>query len=99
MSLNKKLAIIFTVLVVLPILFSFYVDYLDESSNVIDLSRSSRYTLSFIFLGIIIFSNLLIMFLNYKSIRPRSFWYSIPITVIVVFSLIFYFSYSLSNFG
>jgi len=98
MTQNKKLSYILIFLVILPILTILLFEKLD-SAGTIGLQTSTLNRISDLGLSISIISSFVIIVLNARSQTPKSFWYTIPTTFIVVLLILFYFGYSLSHFG
>lgn len=98
MTQNRHFTLIILFLVVLPLVFSYGTSVLDEKGS-IELSTSTLNKISLYMVGIAIFGCGLIVYLNHISKTPNSYWYSVPIALIIGLSLIFIVGHSVSNFG
>jgi len=98
MSQNKKFSLILIVFVILPLVILYLIGLLSGRGTLdLDTTASNRILSTGLFTSII--ASIVIVILNARSERPKSYWYSIPITFAIVLLLLFYFGYSLSNFG
>lgn len=98
MSLNKKFSLIFLVLVLVPIFFS-YLNF--KYANLRNFSWGYNHInqISIFSLLVAIGGNLLIFFQNKKSMQYSRFWKIFSILVIIILLILLYIGSSLSNFG
>jgi len=98
MKQNKKLFLILIVFVILPLVAVYIIGLLSEIGKFNFSTETGKVILN-IGIWISILSSFVIIVLNARSQTPKSFWYTIPTTFIVVLLILFYFGYSLSHFG
>ena len=98
MTTKIKYFLTLCLLVILPLLLSFSISYMDEN-HYINLNTSTLNNIALTAVAMGIFGSGLVVFLNHNSRPPKSYWYSIPIALMIGLGLIFAVGHSISNFG
>jgi len=94
---SKKIALIFLLFVILPVVFPLFGKCFIIGEYFFEYQCSGPSFLAFSFLPII--GAFIIFFLNYKSNLNSKWWYGISLLVILISIFYLYSLYSLSNFG
>jgi len=76
---NKRFALIFIIFAVLPLVLAVF--FQDTHKSVGRILLTGSFVVS-----------LIIIFLNYYSQNPKSFWYTIPILLVFIIIIALYFS-------
>lgn len=96
--MNKKIVLIFVLLVLVPLFVSFFIElslkFFHVELEVKTINQSRMFLLSVAFLG-----NAFIIWKNYSTAANSVVWYMIGLFFLILSALFLYILNSLSNFG